>query len=129
MVSLLLTLNAVICVALIILILLQRSEAGSGGMFGGAGSGSQNVVRNPLAKPTAVLAGLFLLFSVLAAVLNKGEGHGSSVMVETHDAATPATPALPDAAMGAPVSGTTLDSLLATPTAVTPTETTSPTAK
>lgn len=81
MTSLLLTLNALICVALIILILLQRSDPSSGGMFGGAGGGgNQPVVRNPLAKPTAVLAGLFLVFSLALAYLNKGAGHGDSVM-------------------------------------------------
>ncbi len=96
MVSILLTLNAIICVALIILILLQRSETGAGGMFGGAGGGSNAIVRNPLAKPTAVLAGLFLLFSVIAAVLNKGAGHPETVMTE---ATAPATPTLPEASL------------------------------
>jgi preprotein translocase subunit SecG len=96
MVSILFTLNAIICVALIILILLQRSESGSGGMFGGTGGGGQAVVRNPLARPTAILAGLFLLFSVLVAVLNKGGSHEGTVMTDGH--AAPA-PALPEAAL------------------------------
>ena len=124
MVSLLLTLNALICVALIILILLQRSETGAGGMFGGAGSGNQNVVRNPLAKPTAVLAALFLIFSVVTAVLNKGGAHHSdSVMADSMDHA----PVLPDAAIPAVPNNSELDKLLpstpASPTTlVTPTK-------
>jgi len=96
MVSILLTLNAIICVALIILILLQRSETGAGGMFGGAGGGANAIIRNPLAKPTAILAGLFLIFSIAAAVLNKGGGHAETVMEGAH---TPALPTLPEAAL------------------------------
>jgi preprotein translocase subunit SecG len=124
MVSILLTLNAIICVALIILILLQRSDPASGGMFGGAGGGGQPVVRNPMARPTAILAALFLLFSVLAAVLNKGGGHDESVMnnVDTH------TPSLPEAALlpvGA-VSATT-EPVVSTTIITTPTTAPSPT--
>lgn len=92
MVSILFTLNAIICVALIILILLQRSETGSGGMFGGTGGGAQPVVRNPLARPTAILAGLFLVFSVAVAMLNKGGGHEGTVMTDGHAAPAPALP-------------------------------------
>jgi preprotein translocase subunit SecG len=80
MVSLLLTINAIICVALIILILLQRSDPASGGMFGGTGGGGGAVIRNPLARPTAFLALAFLVLSLLLAYLNKGSGHESSVM-------------------------------------------------
>lgn len=107
MVSILLVVNMVICVALIILILLQRSDPASGGMFGGAGGGNQPALRNPLARPTAILAGLFLVFSVLTAVLNKGEGHGSSSVMSGHIPAAPAT--LPEAALlpAAPASATT----------------------
>jgi|GEM_PF-4868195 len=98
MVSILLTLNALICIALIIIILLQRSDPASGGMFGGTGGGVQPVVRNPLARPTAILAALFLIFSVLAAYLNKGAGEGESIM--EHHAAPAIQPAqLPEAAL------------------------------
>lgn len=96
MVSILLTINAIICVALVILILLQRSDTNSGGMFGGTG-GTQTIVRNPLAKPTAVLAALFLVFSLIAAYLNKGEGHATSVMADAHPA--PAEQHLPEASL------------------------------
>jgi preprotein translocase subunit SecG len=101
MVSILLTLNAMICVALIVLILLQRSDPASGGMFGGAGGGGQAVVRNPLAKPTAILAALFLVFSVVTAIINKGGHHAATVM----DTAVEGQPVLPEASIvpGAPV--------------------------
>lgn len=122
MVSILLTLNAIICVALIILILLQRSDPASGGMFGGAGGGGSPVVRNPMAKPTAILAALFLLFSVATAILNKGGSHEESVMngAETH------TQALPEAALLPTVSATTAPGV-STTIITTPTTAPSPT--
>jgi preprotein translocase subunit SecG len=111
MVTVLFTLNALICVALIILILLQRSDPASGGMFGGAGGGAQPVVRNPLAKPTALLAAAFLIFSLVLAILNKGAGHHGSVMSNlpvaeaSAPAVSPTVPAMPSlpAPGGAPV--------------------------
>jgi preprotein translocase subunit SecG len=80
MVSVLLVLNALICVGLVILILLQRSDPASGGMFGGAGGASQAHIRNPLARPTAILAALFIVFSIVLAVMNNGSSRGASVM-------------------------------------------------
>lgn len=123
MVTVLLILNAVICVALIAIILAQRSDPASGGMFGGAGGGSQPVVRNPMARPTAILAGLFLLFSVLAAVLNNGGGHGETIMANAPAAPAPAT--LPEAAL---LPSTTVTATTVPATAVvTPTTVISPT--
>lgn len=101
MVSILLTVNALICVALIILILLQRSDPASGGMFGGTGGGSQTVLRNPLARPTALLALAFLIISLVLAYLNEGAGHGTSVMAEGV-APAPAQAVSPTLALPAP---------------------------
>lgn len=98
MVSLLLTINALICVALIILILLQRSDPASGGMFGGTGGGGQTVIRNPLARPTALLSVAFLIISLVLAYMNKGAGHESSIMTEALPApaaAVEVSPTLP----------------------------------
>ncbi|NBX86579.1 MAG: preprotein translocase subunit SecG [Proteobacteria bacterium] len=96
MMSLLLTLNTLICIALIVLILLQRSDPASGGMFGGTGGGgSQPVIRNPLARPTSILAALFLIFCLIMAVIAKGGSHSTSVMTEHSATATP--PAIPTA--------------------------------
>lgn len=108
MVSILLTINAMICVALIVLILLQRSDPASGGMFGGTGGTGGAVIRNPLARPTALLAAAFLVLSLLLAYLNKGSGHENSVMAEGATAETPVpapaapvavTPTLPSPAL------------------------------
>lgn len=119
MVSILLALNVVICVALIILILLQRSDPASGGMFGGTGGGGQPVIRNPLARPTAILAGLFLVFSVLAAVLNKGEGHAASSSIMSGELAAPA-PLLPGAALLPATASPTTVSATTTPSSPAP---------
>lgn len=94
MVSILLTINAIICVALIVLILLQRSDPASGGMFGGTGGSGGAVIRNPLARPTALLAAAFLVLSLVLAYMNKGSGHETSVMAQgATPAVAPAAPA------------------------------------
>lgn len=81
--------NALVALGLIILILLQRADTGAGGAFGGGGA-IQPVIRNPLAKPTAVLAGIFLATSLLIAYTQQGAGNHASV-VETPAEAAPAT--------------------------------------
>lgn len=116
MVSILLTLNALICAALIILILLQRSDPASGGMFGGAGGGGQTVVRNPLAKPTAILAALFLLFSIVTAIINKGGHHTSTVM----DSAVEGQPVLPEASLVPTAPVTAVSDTIEVPAATVP---------
>lgn len=89
MTPVLLTINAIVCVALVILILLQRSDPGAGGAFGGGGANSP-VIRNPLARPTALLAATFLILSVVIAYTTKGGGESHSVMATGHAAETPA---------------------------------------
>lgn len=106
--AILFLLNALVAIGLIILILLQRTDAGAGGAFGGGSAGGQVNIRNPLAKPTAILAGIFLVSSLIIAYLQHGgAGHTSSV-VDGHTAAPapealpeePVAPALPEAALG-----------------------------
>lgn len=102
--AILFLLNALVAIGLIILILLQRTDSGAGGAFGGGSAGGQVNIRNPLAKPTAILAGIFLVSSLIIAMLQHGAaGHGTSLI----DSATtpapaieqPATPALPEATL------------------------------
>lgn len=75
--SLLLVLNVVSAIALVLLILLQRSETSVGGAFGGAASGT--TVRNPLAKPTAWLAFIFMVSCLGTTLVGKGSGRSVSV--------------------------------------------------
>lgn len=92
MTAFLLTLNALICVALILLILLQRNDPNAGGMFGGTGGAGGPAIRNPLATPTAYLAGAFMLLSLVIAFTTKGGGTHHSVVVEGDHAAETAEP-------------------------------------
>lgn len=100
--AILFLLNALVAIGLIILILLQRTDAGAGGAFGGGSGGGQVTVRNPLAKPTAILAAIFLVSSLVIAMLqHNSSGYGGSVV---DGYAAPAAPAQTDAApMEAPV--------------------------
>lgn len=91
MTAILLVINALVAAGLIILILLQRSDASAGGAFGGMGSGGQPVIRNPLAKPTAILAGIFLLSSLVIAYIQQGKSHAESVM-QGHEAEAAVSP-------------------------------------
>jgi preprotein translocase subunit SecG len=117
MMSVLLIINTCVTVALVILILLQKTDPSSGGMFGGTGS-SQTVVRNPLAKPTAYLAAIFMVLTLALAYLNKGGEHkADSVMADI--AALPAPAALQPAMVGQAMVGDTVS--VTTPEAVTPT--------
>jgi|GEM_PF-2176236 len=75
--SLLLVLNVVSAISLVLLILLQRSETSVGGAFGGGATGTQ--VRNPLAKPTAWLAAIFMLSCLGTTLAGKGTGRSASV--------------------------------------------------
>lgn len=98
--------NAVVGVVLIILILLQRSDPAAGGVFGGSG-GNSVVVRNPLAKPTAILAAVFLVICLLVAFGGQ-HGHGSASVMAGTEEAPAAAPVNIDAPSLAPaaVSGT-----------------------
>jgi preprotein translocase subunit SecG len=94
MLDILLILNTCVAVALVIIVLLQKTDPAAGGMFGGAGSSTHTVVRNPLARPTAWLAGMFLVLSLALAVLAKGGGHGAVSNSVMANAVLPPHPAL-----------------------------------
>lgn len=119
MTAILLLINALVAFGLIILILLQRSDSNAGGAFGGMGGGGQPIIRNPLAKPTAILAAIFLSSSLLIAYGQREHGHAESVMqgVEAHGAAeVPA--AVPD--LPAPVLATSASAVVTTTLEVSP---------
>ncbi len=73
---------------LVLAILLQKPDTSGGGIMGGANAGSGPVMRNPLVKPTAVLAALFMGSSLLLAVISTGSGRDESVF-DAPEAATP----------------------------------------
>lgn len=109
MLNILLIVNTCVAVALVVLILLQKTDPAAGGMFGGAGGTTQTVVRNPLARPTAWLAAAFMVLSLVMAVMAKGGGkeHGASDSVMA-EATLPAPAAMQPAMLPgiAPLSAT-----------------------
>ncbi|MFZ2619936.1 MAG: preprotein translocase subunit SecG [Alphaproteobacteria bacterium] len=114
--TLLLLLNALVAVALVIAILLQRQDTSGGGIMGGANLGASAVVRNPLAKPTAILAAIFMGSSILLAVMAAGKGKETSVFEEAAPVAE--IPAVP--ATVAPEAQGTVPVPMAVPAAIVP---------
>ncbi|GBR10759.1 preprotein translocase subunit SecG [Asaia siamensis] len=106
MTTLLLVLNFFVTIALIGVILIQRSEGGGLGIGSSQGMGSFMTGRgtaNLLTRTTAVLAGVFMVLCLLLAVLNRGASTnaGSDILAQPAQAssapqtAAPATPAAP----------------------------------
>ena len=89
MFAFLLVVHAVIAAALVTVILMQRSEGGGLGM-GGSPSGlmSARGAADFLTRATAVLASLFVLFSIVLAIL--AATRSGTAMIDTSLAKTPA---------------------------------------
>ena len=104
--TVILVIHVLLALALVVVVLLKRSEGGGLGMGGGGGmSGflTGRATANVLTRATAILAGLFMLTSIVLAVL---AGHNSrarsivdrpaSAPASTDQApAEPAAPAAP----------------------------------
>jgi preprotein translocase subunit SecG len=111
----LLVLHLIIAVALIGVVLVQKSEGGALGIGGGGGGGlmSARGAANFLTRLTGILAGIFMLTSLALTVLANGSGSGSIVdRIEAQQAPTlvpsePATPAPAPATSGTPESAPT----------------------
>jgi len=86
MIDIILTIHVIIAIGLIIFILLQRSDGGALGGLGGGMSlsgimGSQGST-NFLTKLTAVFAGLFMLTSLLLAIIESRSENESNFITE-----------------------------------------------
>lgn len=108
MTTALLILHICVTIALIGTVLIQRSEGGGLGIGSSQGMGafmSGRGTANLLTRTTAVLAGLFMLLSLVLAILNRGSSTGAghdilaqppapaAVTAPAQPAAPPATPA------------------------------------
>ncbi len=93
MFAFLLVVHAVIAAALVTVILMQRSEGGGLGM-GGSPSGlmSARGAADFLTRATAVLATLFVLFSIALAVI---AANRRTTTIDTSEARTPTTQGAP----------------------------------
>jgi preprotein translocase subunit SecG len=117
LVNILLVINVFVCIALIAVVLIQRSEGGALGMGGGGGPSGFLTTRGAgdlLTRVTWILASIFFVLSLAETVLS-GKVHGSSnslvdrINVQSLDLSTPkptsgaAAPAAP--ASSAPPAG------------------------
>mgnify|MGYP001979023309 FL=1 len=106
--TILLVVHLMIALAMIVLVLLQRSEGGALGIGGGSGDGlmSGRGLGNALTRTTGILAGLFFLTSIGLTVLGTMENRSSVLDVvdpnESNPLEAPA-PALPVPVAPAPV--------------------------
>ncbi|HEY1720832.1 MAG TPA: preprotein translocase subunit SecG [Magnetospirillaceae bacterium] len=108
MLNVLLVIHLLIAIALVGVILLQRSEGGALGIGGGGGGGlmTGRAAGNLLTRATAILATVFFLTSLGLALIANGHGKPTSLMNQTPAGApAPAKPAQP-AAPSAPAAPT-----------------------
>ncbi len=117
MLQVVLVIHLMIAIALIAVILMQKSEGGALGIGGGGmsnfmtGRGTANV----LTRTTAILAACFMLTSVLLVIIPRIGSQAPSIIPETTNPAIPLPTPTPAPAPGttAPASGATAP---ATPT-------------
>jgi preprotein translocase subunit SecG len=97
LVNVLLVINVFVCIALIAVVLIQRSEGGALGMGGGGGGNNFMTTRGAgdlLTRLTWILASIFFVLALLQTVLS-GKLHGASgslvdhINVQSLDLSTP----------------------------------------
>jgi preprotein translocase subunit SecG len=98
MIEIILIFHLIIAIAMVISVLLQRSEGGALGMGGGGGTmGGLMTTRgsaNLLTRATAVLATIFMSTSILLAIMS-GAGKPTGSIMDQPAAVAPAQPELP----------------------------------
>jgi preprotein translocase subunit SecG len=107
LVNIILVVNVFVCVALVAIVLLQRSEGGALGMGGGSPSGFMTArgAGDLLTRTTWILAGIFFVLSITLTVLT-GKLHGgvdtliNHINLNSPDLATPQKPVLPPGPAG-----------------------------
>ena len=98
MITVLLTLHLFVTLALIGVVLIQRSEGGGLGIGGGQGMGNFMTGRgtaNLLTRTTAILGTLFFALSLLLAILNKGTAGPERSLLDVPTPATSTAPITP----------------------------------
>lgn len=98
----LIVIHLLIVLALVGVVLIQKSEGGGLGIGGGGGFMTSRGAANALTRATAILAGLFFLTSIVLTVI-ASKGRQSSILSNV--------PSAPAAAPGAAPSGSVLDQL------------------
>ncbi len=102
MLILLLSIHILVAIALVGVVLLQKSEGGALGMGGGGMSGfmTGRSTSNLLTRATAILAATFMTTSVLLVVMHNRERAPRSILEQ--GAPAPASPAIPAPQPSAP---------------------------
>jgi len=95
MLNVLLVIHLLIALALVGVILLQRSEGGALGIGGGGGVMSGRAAGNLLTRTTAILATGFFITSLSLALISNSRSQPSSIMDQAPVPAAPAAPAVP----------------------------------
>ncbi len=98
MTAILLAVHFVVAVAMIITILLQRSEGGALGLGGGGGVSSLMSGRgaaNALSRSTVIFAAIFIATSLALAMVAKANRSGGSVLLPANNSGSPSLPILP----------------------------------
>ena len=105
MLNVLLVIHLLIALALVGVILLQRSEGGALGIGGGGGMMTSRAAGNLLTRTTAILATGFFVTSLGLALISNGRSQAGSIMDQPPATSAPAKPAAPaPAAPEAPIS-------------------------
>lgn len=96
-ITFLLVVHTLIAIGLVGVILLQRSEGGGLGIGGGTGGGLMTArgAANLLTRSTTVLASLFILSSIVLAVLAAGTNKAKPIDTSLAASAAPVAPAAP----------------------------------
>jgi preprotein translocase subunit SecG len=92
--TVLIVIHILVVLALITVVLLQKSEGGALGMGGGGGFMTSRGSGNVLTKTTAILAGIFFVTSLLLSII-AGSGRPGSIF--RGGGSTPATQSAPGA--------------------------------
>lgn len=92
--TILLVIHLILAIALVVTVLLQRSEGGGLGIGGGSAGGLMSVrsTANLLTRATAVLAALFMLTSISLAILAGQRSQPESVLSQPAATGVPAEP-------------------------------------
>ncbi|WP_158807632.1 preprotein translocase subunit SecG [Beijerinckia sp. L45] len=107
--TVLIVVHLMIVIALVAVVLLQRSEGGALGVGGGSGFMTGRGQANVLTRATGILAALFFVTSLSLTVL-AGFGHGQRSILDGNAPAGDSTPAAP-AALPPKGEGSVLDQL------------------
>jgi preprotein translocase subunit SecG len=89
--------HLMIVIAMVGLVLLQKSEGGGLGMGGGGGFLSSRGTSNVLTRTTAILAGLFFATSLVLSIIAGFDRKPRSILDNSGTPAAPSSPAAPGA--------------------------------